>query len=335
MNIGVLAQEEYLKNGLQTFEKNVNSYLLQQEAFEGVYHNYRGEGVGYPFSRTVELYRTGQMLKEETEGLEKLFVPSQNRLTVDPESIDAEVIPYVHDVLPFTSSHTVSRYKGLTTIVHGVQQLFFEQNYMRNIEKLDKVIAASEKTAKDLRYRTNFTGEIEVVYQGVDNMPDPSGNDRDRDIDLIYIGTLHERKNPEFLKEVFREAQEQGFKVVSVNYEEIDLPGRTYTNISDEKMAELLERSRYYLHASFIEGFGRGPVEAQRYGCIPLGLDTEINQEILGEPLYSWIDVGDTEDVLQELKSSDNPEMRENARENSSQYTWERCRKEIEEVLRE
>lgn len=336
MSIGVLAQKDYLKNGLQTFESRINSYLVDQDGFSPIFHNYDGrKASSIPFSRTYQLYRSGQQIKRKSEGFDKLFIPSQSRLTVDPDSVDAQIIPYVHDILPFTSSHNVQRYQGFSKIISGVQDLFFEENYMANLEKLDKVIAASEKTASDLRTRTNFSGEIEVVYQGVDGMPDPDDYERKRDIDLLYVGTLHERKNPELIKKTFKRALRNGFTVASVNYSGVDLPGKNFSDVSDEKLAELYSRSRFYLHPSFIEGFGRCPVEAQRYGCIPLGLDNDINHEVLGEPGYSWRSVSNPDEILSLLQERVESQLRNYARENSSQYTWERCRNEIREVLEE
>ena len=333
-NIAVLAQPEYLNNGLQTFEKNVNQYLLDQPGFSGIYHNYRGENKrSYPFSRTVTIYKTGKKLKKEADNYDKVFIPSQSRATFDPEKVEAQIIPYIHDVLPYTSAHSVGTAKGVKKMVQGFQELFFENSYMENIEKLDKVIAASHQTARDLRYRTNFSGEIQVIYQGVDDMPAIEWSvPNERDIDLIYIGTLHERKNPELIRKTFRKAQRKGFTVASINYQELDLPGKTYTDISDKEMAELLGRSRYYLHPSKIEGFGRGPVEAQRYGCFPLGLDTQINQEVLGDHFST---IGKAEDVIRIIESEIPDNWRRKASEYSKKYTWEKTCKEIEQVLKE
>jgi len=336
-NIAVLAQPEYLKNGLQTFEKNVNKYLLERKGFHPIYHNYRGESKkSYPFSRTVALYKTAQMIKEESQEYDRLFIPSQNRLQVDPDKLDSEIIPYVHDVLPFTTEHTPTDNNFVHSLLTSFQALIFQEKYIRNIEKLDKVIAASQVTADDLKERTGFNGEVEVVYQGVDNLPEPEKYYRkNRDIDLIYVGTLHQRKNPELLRESFRKAQEKGFTVASVNYQEINLPGKTYTNVSDKKLADLLGRSRYYLHASFIEGFGRTPVEAQRYGCFPLALDTEINREILGTPGETFYTVETSEDVISEVENSIHGVEREKAQKNSERFKWSKTRKEIEKVLKE
>lgn len=333
-DVGVLAQKDYLKNGLQTFEKNVNDYLLEKKRFKPIYHNYRGENsLSYPFSRTVSRYKAGKKIKEKAEGFDKVFIPSQNRLTFNPEDVDAQIIPYIHDILPFTAYYSTVDNKGLHKVIEGVQDYIIDTDYLSNIEKLEKVIVASETTADDLRNRTSFDGEIEVVYQGVDRMPEDKFDNQQRDFDLVYTGTLHERKNPEMLRETFKKAQKQGFKVASINYEEIDLPGKTFTNISDFQMAEILSNSRFYLHPSFIEGFGRGPVEAQRYGCIPLALDRKINREILGMKHYSWINISEPEDVIELLKKDVKPEMRENCRKNSNQYSWSRCQKQIEEVL--
>lgn len=331
-NIGVLAQREYLNNGLQTFEKNINQYLLDQDYSEPIYHNYRGSSnLSYPFSRTFNIYRTGRKLKKEADKFDKIFIPSQSRLIFDPEEVDAQIIPYIHDILPYTSAHTVGTEKGINKIVQGFNELLFQDSYIDNIEKLDKVIVASDQTARDLRHRTNFDGEIEVVYQGVDDMPEiESVSSEDRYIDLIYIGTLHERKNPEFTRKVFEKAKERGYNVASINYEEIDLPGKTYVDVSDKKMAELLSSSRYYIHSSDIEGFGRTPVEAQRYGCYPIGFNTQINNEILGN---KYIKTSTITGVLNTLKRKLTTSQRASLNRYSKKYSWDKTKSQIEEVL--
>ena len=113
-NIAVLTQPEYLNNGLQTFEKNVNNYLLKQPNYSPISHNYRPSNRrSYPFSRTIQIHKTARKIKNKANGYDKIFLPSQSRATFDPDCIDAQVIPYVHDVLPFTSSHSHGTNKGL------------------------------------------------------------------------------------------------------------------------------------------------------------------------------------------------------------------------------
>lgn len=332
MKIGVLAQREYLSNGLQTFESNVVPWLLQFEEFEPIYHDFTNSETGYPFSETIGRYKCAEKLKEEASKYDKVFIPAQNRLVFNPQQVDCEVIPYVHDVLPYTAHLSRQYNRALDYFLKGVQNFLYEDRYIENITKLDQVIVASERTKQDLEYRTTYTGDVEVIYQGVSGS---RGGKASRDIDLLYVGSLQDRKNPEFIREVFDQAFRKGFTVASVNYNGIDLPGRNFVNISDEKLDDLYSRSRFYLHSTFNEGFGRTPVEAQRHGCVPLGFSNPINNEVLGDAGRSWKSIEEVDDVIRFLQRGVADEMRGNAVGNSERFRWERTRNQIKEVLLE
>lgn len=327
--IGVFTQKQFLNNGLQKFESRVAPYLIDN----GVEPIYREEGGDYPFSKTVQNVKNSRKLRRKSKDFDRIFLPAQSMLTANPEKLECQVVPYVHDILPYTSFLSSSRLSATNYAVKAIQQLL-GQEYIENLVKADKIIAASELTKKDLEQRTNFDGEIEVVYQGIDGMPEKDVNlSQERDIDLLYVGTLRERKNPRFIKETFRKAHEKGLKVVSVNYQEIDLPGETLTNISDEELAEVYNRTKFYLHPTYLEGFGRGPVEAQRYGAVPLALDNDINHEVLGEEGVSWLSV-DTPTTSLEYIMQENPDSyQDKAIKNSKRFKWSETQKEILNLL--
>lgn len=330
MKIGVLAQEEYLNNGLQTFESNVVPWLLEDDRFEPIYYEVRKN---YPFSRTIQTIKLRDKVQEQASEYDKVFVPAQNRLRFDPSTVDAEVVPYVHDVLPYTSEYKKGNYRFLRPLMDAVKNKL-NAEYLPHLSKVETAMAASEVSKNDLRQRTSFTGRVETVYQGVDDMPELEGS-RDREIDLLYVGELFERKNPEMVRESLEKAQEEGCSVATVNFNGHDsLPGETFEDVSDERLAEIYQSSRYILHASFMEGFGRCPVEAQKYGCIPLALDTPINREVLGPPeLGNWVKVSSVDDVLSALFREVGEDLREAPRSNAEQYDWSECREQIKEVL--
>lgn len=333
--IGVFTQKQHLNNGLQKFESRVAPFLIDN-GVEPIYHSYRDpDSLDYPFSRTVQIMQGSRKLKKKSKEFDKIFLPAHNRLTVDVDELECQVIPYVHDILPYTAYLTAENRTTKKYLVKAIQNLF-GQDYMDNLVKLDKVIVASELTKKDLEQRTTFNGEIDVVYQGIDGMPEKEvAQTEERDIDLLYVGTLRERKNPDFIRKTFQKAHDKGLKVASVNYQKIDLPGKTYTNISDQELTELYNRTKFYLHPTYLEGFGRGPAEAQRYGAIPIALDNEINHEILGEKGGSWIEIESIDAVIDVIETVNPKKYRKNAVENSSRFRWSKTKKEILSSLKQ
>lgn len=309
--IGVVKRKSYRNTGIETFQKNVCEPLLEKENTEALEYQIPDH---FPLSVTIGRLYVGRKIKNAAKRFDTVFVPSQTLMTVNPENVDAKVVPYVHDLFPVTTN-----FSGWLATPLG-------KHYTNNIEKCDEVVCSSKTVEKELRNRTGFTGESRVVYQGVET-PEVEEAD-ERDIDLIYVGSLIPRKNPDMVRETIEAAMDEGYKVVAVNFEELDLPCETRTDVTDEELFKLYGRSRYYLHLSKAEGFGRTPVEAQSMGCQPLALDNDINKEILRTGYHP---VETVSDVLEYL--SEQPKFSEESKKNASNYNWPETVKQIYEVI--
>ncbi|WP_414836709.1 glycosyltransferase [Candidatus Nanohalococcus occultus] len=230
----------------------------------------------------------------------------------------ADVIVYVHDII------SASRSFPLTP--QGIISRFITGRYLEYLENADHILAASELTKDQIIEKTNYDGKMDVVYQGVDNLPHKSSEKRD--IDLFYVGSLADHKRPAFIRELFSEAVEKGYNVAHVT--ESDMKGKTYREVSEAKLAELYSRSRYYIHPSRIEGFGRCPLEAQRYGATPMAFENSINEEILGE---SYVKIKSVNDALENLESERNHDLISRGIRNSERFKWSKTRNELKDVL--
>jgi glycosyltransferase involved in cell wall biosynthesis len=241
-------------------------------------------------------------------------------LVVDPAKLPATVFTYIHDIFP------------PTTLFSNTFDALIGRYYIGNAIKCDHIVCASEETQKDVVTRTSFSNTSEVVYQGID-MPDIS---RDRIVyDLCYVGSLMQRKDPEFLRKSIEQANDAGYRCVAVNFDPVDLPCETKSGLSQSELAELLASCRYYLHPSRLEGFGRSPVEAQSAGTIPIGRDIGINHEILGEEGCEWIAVDRPQDVVDLLDDDPSPSQQDAAQKNAAQYEWSETRARLKELLTE
>jgi len=285
----------------------------------------------FPLSRTVSSPLKGVQLRRKIREKDEdvVFLPNQKALTFDPRKVDSEVVVYVHDILPRTSCFKAYGNESFLDRVRGYPSAFDSTRYVKMLAHVDHVVAASEFTKKEVELRTGYGGEVDVVYQGVDNLP--SLEPGVRDIDVLFVGSSVDRKNPEFVEKAFHRLQEEGFKVRAVTG--MDLPGKVEGRISDREVADLYNRSRFILHPSFMEGFGRTPVEAQRYGCVPLALDREINHEVLGKEGMAWMPIQSVDDVVRYALNGVSSDNRKAARCNASRFQWWKTEEELKEVL--
>lgn len=316
---GILTRGEYRNTGIETFMQNTVPELVESSSdIEPIYWE---PSESFPGSHILSNLVASRTLIRKFNEYEKVLVPAQNRMLVDPDKTSAEVIPFVHDILP-----TTTNFSGWFAVNMG--------KWMTGkVEDCNEVICGSKQTERELRRRTSFNGESHVVYQGVDHLPQV--NSGEKDIDILYVGSLLDRKNPEFTETVLRKAEKQGFRVATVNHDPTGLPGETYVDISDKELAELYARTKYYLHPSMAEGFGRGPVEAQRYGAVPLAFDIPINHEVLGEEGQSWIKIQGVDDTLEKLGTPLGTEKSHEAWQNSERFKWEKTRQQLAKILHE
>lgn len=329
MKIGVFSREKYRNTGIETFESNVCPELLETvEGSEAISFQPR---TWYPFSLTVERATMGRRVRKKMAAgeFDKLFIPAQDRVQFDPASVDTKVVPYIHDIIPVTSCYKKYSSDSIAGRLSGYLSTVLATRYVKFIANCEEVICSTEFVKKELEERTSFNGEAHVVYQGVDDKT--SSFSGERDIDLLYVGGTIERKNPDFLEKVLKEAEKAGFKVATANYTDLGLPGESFVNLSDEELADLYARSRYYIHPSYMEGFGRTPVEAQKNGCVPIGLDTGINQEVLGNGFIPVEE--DADKVVSVLYRDVSKDLRRKARKNSERFKWSKCVEQIREVL--
>jgi len=321
MKIGVVNRANRDGNtGFTSFEKGIIPYLLEDERFEPIDYTFHG-GVR---AITSELLLGRKVRKaDEKNDFDVIFVPTHTQMmNIDQEKIDAKVVPYIHDMLVLSS--------GFYNFIYNLKGRL----WLKNTKKCDYIFSASEFTADDLVYRGGYTGKIDTVYQGAGfDTPEEIPDYENRDIDLIYVGEMITRKDPESLKQVAKKAKEKGLKMVAVNREELELPCETHSNISNEELKELYQNTKYYIHPSLMEGFGRCPVEAQSQGAVPIALDNQINNEVLDAAFISFEEPGDVIQTVKETTEEEWKEYSKKSLENSKRFDFQKTRRKIKQKL--
>lgn len=320
MTVAIVKKRRWTKKGVDVFERNVVLPLLEHDEVEAIEYDsakmYQTPDYHW-LQKYVGRFKRGRAIANAIQKgrYEKVFLPFQELLTFDPSTVDSQVVPYVHDIIPAT-----------TTFAGPIPTLLARQ-YVQNLGKCDLVLCASEWTKGDLLYRTPYDFRVEVVYQGVE--PPDSVSKVDTEYDLMYVGSLFQRKNPTLLRQCIEQAANCGFDCIAVLSENADgttLPCEVRSQVSKKALWELYASSRFYLHPSKQEGFGRPPVEAQRIGTPVIAHDIPINEEVLGRRGHAWIPIDRSLDVTEILRNTESVEYADLCAagiKNAARFDWD------------
>lgn len=284
--------------------------------------------------RTLNNLLNPYHVKKQAKKFDKVLFTAQDQLGVNPDNLDAEVIVYVHDIFPATTCYeSAEKDYGIVKLIgdHLLNSIYYRT--VKNLNNADKILVPSEWIKEKVMARTNMDN-VEVVYQGVDHLPDPKGFDSDRDIDLLYFGDIHhERKNPDHVKDVFDKAKGLTTAYMNHSHHDVDVD-KKFIDVTDSKVAKVLSRSKFLLIPSKVEGLGRTPLEAQRYGCIPLvkrdELYYDLCKEVIGTEGKEWASYETVEELKQIINEDDFNRSNIN---NSKKYRWENFQEEIKEAV--
>jgi len=287
--------------------------------------------------RTLNNLFGARHVKKEIYGFDKFVFVAQDQVSLNPGDYPStDIVVYVHDIFPVTTVYNKNLTKnGWMNTIGSFLLNFTHMRSSRYINNANKVIAPCRTVANELEKRTALEN-VEYAYQGIDHLPEKK-YEGSRDIDLLYFGDLvHERKNPEKVYEAFKEANKRGYTTAYMNHtddERIEADHK-FIDVPVEKLAEVLSRTRFLFQPSYAEGFGRTPLEAQKYGCIPVVLEGtqyfDVAKEVLGSrDKDEWKSFRNLEDLWSIMDLS----IPDRNFENPEDYTWKRFREQMEEEL--
>lgn len=314
MTVGVLVKQDAGRSGEGILMQELTRRLLDHPAFEPVPFTIADRP--YPLSVSVQRLRLQHTIQEAGQEHDAVFIPGQRWCMADPADVDAPVVPFVHDVLQAT-----------TTFSPSIPWLL-ARRYTRYIEQCQTVICASDATKQDILYRTRFTGDAYIGYNGIE-MPTVE-TPLETEYTAVWVGTPTPRKDMETAETVFRRIHEQGGRCAVVTSGEFDAPADQYTDISTQKLARLYAAAEYYFHPSRAEGFGRPPVEAQCYGTVPVARPLPVNEDVLGDAWYPFTSVDEAVDRLLSPPSQD---VQTRAQENAERFDWDETAAKVRRIL--
>ncbi|MCC7087157.1 MAG: glycosyltransferase family 4 protein [Pirellulales bacterium] len=224
------------------------------------------------------------------------------------------------------------------------------------VRRADRVIAISQHTRDDLSELGVNLEKIRTVYSGGNIVPDERIRSGDKkqvrdqyrlpEKYVLYVGTLHPRKNIPLLLHAFARMKHSGniphglvlAGLRSTAGDEIDrLVGELKIGgdvvitgyVEDWQLPHLYRMADLFVLPSKYEGFGMIIVEAMAYGVPVIATDTSCISEVLGDAgvLVPPDNVDKLVAAMQALIQS--PQSREDfvrrGLEQAKAFTWERC----------
>lgn len=322
--IGIVDVEEppAQPTGVHVFREQIVPRLIADSSIDTVKIEESGPP-DIPLGRTIHQLGDSADFADKAEelGVDKLFLFCQDRLRYDPDRYSFQSIPYVHDIFPATTS-----YGEDASLARDVFQAM-SRRWVYNIAKLDHIITPRYWVGQQVQARTSFNGSVYCVSQGVDHLPEPPDGiaESERDIDVLYIGTLQPRKNPRTVRENFRKWTRKGYTTTAVVPEGTDITATSvHHNVGRNQLAGIYASSSLIFRPSYLEGWGRPTFEAFRYGTVPLVDDLDKGLERGSMPVIPEINPGKKIDTTR----------RRNAIDLSESYNWEDKASNLADILR-
>lgn len=279
---------------------NVKQFKLPPTAFELLFNNLR-----YPkiesFIGKIDIFHSSDWSQPRT---------------------DAKKVTTFHDVIPlkypdWSQPKIVNVHKKRLKIVE---------------EEIDKVIAVSESTKKDLiRFSQIPPEKIVVIYEGVDEIFKPQANLDIKTFKQKYnlpekfvlsIGGIGERRNMGRINEVTK-------------YYNLIVTGKDLY-VSRDELPLLYAAADVLLYPSLYEGFGLPVVEAMACGTPVITSNVSSMPEVGGSAVL-YVNPEDSEDISNKLFDlTRDKNLREimikKGFEQAKKFTWKKCAEETLDV---
>jgi glycosyltransferase involved in cell wall biosynthesis len=220
--------------------------------------------------------------------------------------------------------------------------------------KADNIIAVSESTKASILKHFNYTGNIHVVYNGIDNafrrIKDKEEIVRfnqkygleDSFRHILHIGHHYPNKNVEMILNIIRDMPDCKLVKVGGFSEKQRMMIKTFKigsriiqlrDLSIPDLVKLYNSVDLLLFPSLIEGFGFPVAEAMACGCPVICSNTSSLPEVGGEAAY-YIDPYDKKSIIHAVNEvlSDNQlrkDMVKKGFKQSQKFSWDRCAREV------
>ncbi|RDU37556.1 glycosyltransferase family 1 protein [Neobacillus piezotolerans] len=207
-----------------------------------------------------------------------------------------------------------------------------------------------------LKYYPIQKDKMNVVYLGIEHMNDVQLDNKilcQYDLlstkYILAVSSINPNKNFNGIIEALKYIKSEEVQIVIVGhrdnpiYKEADIPPSTKIKfvgyVTDEELKALYKNASCFVFPSFYEGFGLPPLEAMSSGCPVIASNRASLPEVLGDSAL-FCDPENPRDIAEKIEILlNNHNIRavyqQRGLEKSRQYSWERCGKELIEVITE
>jgi len=360
MKIGIDGSRAFIKNrtGIEEYSyrviKNLRKELVNSRVVLYLRKNQKID-FDLPTNWKVKKINWPRLWTQMGLSLEMIFHP------VDTLFIPAHTVPWKHP------KNTVVTIHGLEYEICPKAYSFWERLYMcwsikNSCRWAKRIISVSQNTKKDLIELYSVSSEkIEVIYEGCEEnykLQNPKdkliSNEQISIPYLFFVGRLEERKNIlgmiaafEILKEKYQIPHKlvlagkfgHGGERIKEKIQDSKQKGEIILKgfVGEEEKFGLFKNADVFLFPTFYEGFGIPILEAQNQGTPVVTSNISSIPEVTGDSAL-LVDPKNSEEIAEatyKIISDENirKDLSEKGFENVKRFSWEKCAREIAEIL--
>lgn len=271
--------------------------------------------------------------------------------------LDQPYIVTVHDLIRYFDL------KGYATYIHRPNlrdRIYLRMDYA-GIRRAAAIIAISETTKRDIVEHLRYPEDrIFVVYHGIDHeLFRPVERRPIEEPYILFVGSEHPRKNLSTLLKAFKLVKDSDRRFRHLKLVKVgaaggrEAPFHQYTlramaelglngdvvfaeTVPDHELPAYYSGAEVLVNPSLYEGFGFPPVEAMACGCPVIVSNAGALPEVVGDAALV-VDPRDAEGMAEAIRQVlEDGSLRRRlvtaGLRRASQFTWERCARETEQV---